>query len=771
MTTNKIVTIADTQLLEGGGDVTRDALGLSIGSELSKVIQTYVKSEKLAFVDGIRTGFEYNYRIIGSDVVESDKHWLSFVNGGTYAEESYNSIFVNETFLDHHHIELNPYSELETRQNGTFTTRSPNYISCKPKINKYYKLYADSIPPTADVTTIANSYLISKSKKSQEAIIEDFRLGRIQTEQTSSQLKNIFIATDDVHDDISQANQASDTLPHYVETTFNFGTTGNFLKKVSENNFQHRFIKILKDSFLSEIDAPTPTGVNFNLNIEQLNINTEPETISTTSELKIIDVFDLMNHSLTNYNSPDSDFEYLFDDSESAKSQYNNNSVRRFEKTIPTIKQTNSLIDFLNSPTFLSTFEEEPLNLEQKYNEVVAYRIEKIGGLVTGDTFTQDAVQNFWFLNSDNVGRFQFLDNQVILNQDYTYKIYKYVLIAGLQYTYSDLSVTRTIANLEPGWCLEFFNPETQKSSSPSYGDGENGVEAADNTLATAAQVTSPGDQQYLADFKLKVLPSVKIVEVPLMTKQVSILDSPTNSVQVMPSYTIDDSNRLVFAIRYDTKVPFKMPTAITQEDSDYRQRFINSYSILSDDLITTKSATLPINLEIYRIEQKPNSMSDFDGNLYKTISMKIPDENQTYSSLTVVDKVHSNKKYFYFFRVVNEFQNFGVGSNIIEAELVNDGGYKFGNFEAYFENEIGRPPISRTIKGFKKLLNVSPAISNLIIDDSKVDYTDLAENQIKNVNFGSSEDALWNKKYKIRLTSKKTGKKIDINITHKLVG
>ena len=197
----------------------------------------------------------------------------------------------------------------------------------------------------------------------------------------------------------------------------------------------------------------------------------------------------------------------------------------------------------------------------------------------------------------------------------------------------------------------------------------------------------------------------------------------------------------------------------------------MTSYDLLETELVRKESATLPLNLEIYRTEQKPSSMSDFDGNLYKTVSMKIPDEHQTFRALTIADKVQPNKKYFYFFRVLNEAQNFGVGSNIIQAELVSDGGYKFGNFEAYFENELGDETLSRTIKGFKKLINVSPSISNLIIDDSQADYSDLAKNQIQNINFGSSEDVLWDKKYKIRLTSKKTGKKIDINITHKLVG
>ena len=217
--------------------------------------------------------------------------------------------------------------------------------------------------------------------------------------------------------------------------------------------------------------------------------------------------------------------------------------------------------------------------------------------------------------------------------------------------------------------------------------------------------------------------------------------------------------------------MPYLFPTPVTTDDAEYRQKFLTSYDFLSEDQITSESVTLPIDLQIFRVDQKPTSLGDFDGNLYKTVSMKIPNQKQTFKSITITDKIDVNKKYFYFFRVVNEGRNFGKGSNIIEAELVSDGGYKFGKFEAYFENELPPPPPSRTIKSFKKLLNISPNISNLIIDDSGVDYTDLAKNQIQNVKFGTSEDVIWDKKYKIRLTSKKTGKKIDINITHKLKG
>jgi hypothetical protein len=106
----------------------------------------------------------------------------------------------------------------------------------------------------------------------------------------------------------------------------------------------------------------------------------------------------------------------------------------------------------------------------------------------------------------------------------------------------------------------------------------------------------------------------------------------------------------------------------------------------------------------------------------------------------------------------------------IYEAELVDDGGYKFAVFNVHFESELEVKPFNRPIDSFKKLINVVPNIENVILNDEDVDYSDTSENQINNVKFGQSDDPVWDKTFKIRLTSKKTGKKIDINLTHKLV-
>ena len=103
---------------------------------------------------------------------------------------------------------------------------------------------------------------------------------------------------------------------------------------------------------------------------------------------------------------------------------------------------------------------------------------------------------------------------------------------------------------------------------------------------------------------------------------------------------------------------------------------------------------------------------------------------------------------------------------------MTDDGGYKFTNFQVLFEEELEEEVFSTPIKKFKKLLNLVPNINNFILNDSDADYSEKAEDQIDNISFGSTEKELvWDRKYKVRITSRKTGKKMDINLTFKIDG
>tara|TARA_R110000824_G_scaffold235011_1_gene423733 strand:- start:185 stop:496 length:312 start_codon:yes stop_codon:yes gene_type:complete len=99
-----------------------------------------------------------------------------------------------------------------------------------------------------------------------------------------------------------------------------------------------------------------------------------------------------------------------------------------------------------------------------------------------------------------------------------------------------------------------------------------------------------------------------------------------------------------------------------------------------------------------------PTSLEDFDGNLYKTISLK-PKNEKFYRNTfeTCISQIKTNQKYYYLFRVLNEQGTPGHISEIYETELINDGGYKFALFNTILESDLGELPEPESSKQVRK--------------------------------------------------------------------
>jgi hypothetical protein len=184
-----------------------------------------------------------------------------------------------------------------------------------------------------------------------------------------------------------------------------------------------------------------------------------------------------------------------------------------------------------------------------------------------------------------------------------------------------------------------------------------------------------------------------------------------------------------------------------------------------AEDFIQYESVSRPVAVEVYRLSEMPTSYQDFEDNLRKTIDLRILKQGNAKLDAMFMEKVKPNHKYYYTFRVLNENGIAGEFTPIFEAELINDGGYVYGSFNQLTAEDLIVDQISEPLMSFKKLFNVVPNIQHLILDSDNVDFSDSAFSQVGNFQLGAADDEIWGKTFKLRLTSKKTGKKIDLNI------
>ena len=584
-----------------------------------------------------------------------------------------------------------------------------------------------------------------------------------------------------------------DRYPYYTKIKFQTDSTGELGSSIASNNFGNKLMKTIKEVFTNELDefavAEMEYAVNQSYYSSSLDTGLLYKTTNTEGTMtKEVDFLKLLGHIHNNFKATNFNCSFVEEDGPGVKSAMDTKGSYRFYNTINVLNVLNTTLglidtefvtDLLYSPGekgILSTggtsWNETPIyKLYEKamnYSETIAYRVEKIGGPPAGDGLTQNTLQNFWFLNSSDLDEFQFYDSQVKYGKDYTYKVYAYVVSFGFKYKYSDLAITKQISYKETEskpYCLEFYDPSTNEptpvlyKSSDDY-TGEN---------ATGAQVKSAG--QFLADMHVNIEPSVKLVEVPLYEKTLQVLDHPPNRVDVVPHQFLNNSQKIGFDLKYEIFTKTTFPTMINSQDATYKANYMHANDMLADTDITLESASKQKIIQVYRLNKKPESITDFQDNLLASIDLKKTDDSDRLSFVPFNNKIRTNQKYYYLFRVLNSHGEYGHLTEIYEAELVNDGGFKFALFDTIFETSLGQSTYTEPAVSFKKLFQLQPNISQLTFDTTDIDFDSPAQNQLGNLIVGKADDLLWGKKFKVRLTSKKTGKKIDLNITYKLNG
>lgn len=271
------------------------------------------------------------------------------------------------------------------------------------------------------------------------------------------------------------------------------------------------------------------------------------------------------------------------------------------------------------------------------------------------------------------------------------------------------------------------------------------------------AEVTCMDADYSRATFQLK--PSYKIVEVEIGSKTITVLPPIQLPPLVHPYYDVVKNN-VSFYLQLVQGRKFMDYVLFRTQDEVYRQKIYDTsqYKKPEHAFMEDKS-----RFEVFRLEERPTSLENFSNFKIAEISRDGKSTSATFSQDIAFDK-----DYYYLFRSLNYLQYPSNPSKIHRIKL------KKGIEKNFLEHEVfdilQEEPEYDIEKKFTKLIHIMPNIRDTFINESATSELNTFNNNINSVEVGLNENfSVWGKRYKIRIKSNNTGKKIDINVKFKL--
>jgi len=304
---------------------------------------------------------------------------------------------------------------------------------------------------------------------------------------------------------------------------------------------------------------------------------------------------------------------------------------------------------------------------------------------------------------------------------------------------------------------------------------------------------------------------SAPMVVAPSSHQTTIMLDDPPlpPNFRIVPYLGVD--NRLLLLLNSNIGEYDARPILITEADAAsianiYLNQTGNPITVdavrtrladPSDDLKISYVTDDPISkYEIFRTTVKPTSYTDFDTSLHETVTTKLSPGKEA-SAASFIDSISSNMKYYYCARAIDVHNNVSNPTHIFEAELVDNEGQTYLILKPMlFDNSVHTfglasdtsTEIDAYSKAGKRFILIEPSPEMSILDTTALDNVATTapstlpssvtpsnnllgpDNSVAHMPAGVS-NMIWGNKYKVRVTSKKTNRQFDLNITFKNTG
>jgi len=404
--------------------------------------------------------------------------------------------------------------------------------------------------------------------------------------------------------------------------------------------------------------------------------------------------------------------------------------------------------------------------------------------LVKRDPFNDNEVlQNYFFPNTGTDRLIRFVDTQVKHGKRYDYELYAYDVVYGstfrfrtryarypeIQENWSPRLMPQNGSNWDNEYIQFSFNVETL----PNIQIAEYPIYTMENLRVLAA---AAGRQRswlsdlfapYFGDIGGVSYPYAYIVGRPPMTPDVSIFpyqgDHSKILINLKPEIgelTGEKAVKFVPVLEKDNEWYSNMSQVIMQNENFTLPNGFMEFKSEGVKEITKMQIfrSMEMNLDVMSVDDMYKS---FNNMVYKTldISLEPDDPSGNYAkAFDFIDDIEPNKNYYYAFRSVDVHDNVSNPTEVYRVKINSkDNG-------VYPEIEIvnlspKRPKVPT--KNVRRYLEIKAA------DIQSLPYVEAAESDIATsvrcLVQNDTDNLVENNKFLIRLTSKDTGRKIDI--------
>ena len=227
-------------------------------------------------------------------------------------------------------------------------------------------------------------------------------------------------------------------------------------------------------------------------------------------------------------------------------------------------------------------------------------------------------------------------------------------------------------------------------------------------------------------------------------------------------------NNKVNILLNSNTGRMSTKPIAILDGDAaEFEQQYLtrNGESKSFDDIDTVEFVSEdPVDAyQLFRLPEEPTSYGSFNNNLLSVIN---PDWGIPGSR---IDTVVPNRKYYYCARSLDVHNNVSNPTFIFEIQIIDNNGQVFLR-----QNIFTFEPVKNTfVKPGRRFIYVEPSLQQTVLEQSVAETysTDYPVPTDSILGSDGTEQKVWGKNFKLRLTSKKTGRKMDLNINFKNSG